>query len=216
MKTQLAIDTASEYCVVGLKVAEALYTKQQKGFKSHAAVILSFIECLLSEAMLSLADVDTVVFSQGPGSFTGLRIAACVAQGLAESHSIPVIGLSTLNILAQRVYREFGDESVWVLNDARMSQVYHGQFQLRQGFMQAVSSELVQSMADINWQDMNRWRLAGSGLALYPEFMPCNAHLREIDICGVTLQDMFELANYQKGRTAQTALPSYVRNQVTF
>ena len=84
----------------------------------------------LANRELALSDVDAIAFGCGPGSFTGIRIAAGVAQGLAYGLDVPIYAISNLQALALQSYLEHGIASVLVAIDARMSEVYWGLFEV--------------------------------------------------------------------------------------
>ena len=213
MKTLLTIDTSAEYCSIALFYNETLRCRQEKGFKSHANVILAFVEELLSDAGIVLSQVDTLIYTKGPGSFTGLRISACVAQGLAISQNIPVIGISTLQALAQGAYRQLNTPKVWVVNDARMNEVYHAPFQLNeQGFMACIEEDKVESLECLSW-NINEWTYVGSGLMLDNAIIPKDI-LSESKLIQFEPIDLITLAGFKTPLSAQFALPTYIRNNV--
>lgn len=210
MKTILTIDTSSNVCCVGLEHNNRLLFKQQSGFKSHAEIILDFVDQLLKCFELSVADIDIIVFVKGPGSFTGLRIAACVTQGLAVAHDIPTIGVSSLQAVAQGVFRILGKTHVWVVNDARMGEVYHAPFVIEGGIMTLFEKEQVSPLQQI--QANSGFYYFGSGLAGCDtilqgcEFTSSNAY--------IDCQDLLTIAKTLEPKNAEFTLPTYIRNSV--
>src|SRR5574337_2025289 len=97
----LAIETSSTVCSVALYWDGDIVSKQVLDPNQHAKVILPMIDELLSIAEINIKKLDAIAFGCGPGSFTGLRIAASVAQGLALAHHLPLISISSLQALAQ-------------------------------------------------------------------------------------------------------------------
>ena len=127
----LALDTATENCSAALLIDGKLTAREVEFDRGHAEHILPMIDLLLIEAGLRLAEVDVIAFGRGPGGFTGVRLAASIAQGLAFGAGLPVVPVSNLAALAQRAFDlAFSPERVVVCSDARMQEVYWGCFQL--------------------------------------------------------------------------------------
>lgn len=132
MNTILALDASGESCSVSLRLAGGkIATLASEEPRAHAAKLLPFIDQLLADAGIGLASVDSIACAVGPGSFTGLRIALGVAQGLAYGAGLPIIPVCTLAALVGS--KKSAQQSVYIpLLDARMHEVYWGAYRTSQ------------------------------------------------------------------------------------
>ena len=126
--TILAIDAATEACSAALLVGETLTERCEVIGRGHAGRLLPMTDELLREAGLTVRDLDAVAFGRGPGGFTGLRIAAGIAQGLASGGGKPIVPVSNLAAVASGAARTHGRTHILVCMDARMGQVYWAAF----------------------------------------------------------------------------------------
>jgi tRNA threonylcarbamoyladenosine biosynthesis protein TsaB len=126
----LALDTSTEACSAALMLGEEIRMRFELTERSHAELILPMIDSLLEEAGVALSSLDGLAFGRGPGGFTGLRIAAGVAQGLAFGAGLPVAPVSSLAAVAEQVRAGEG-ERILVCNDARMGETYWAVFERR-------------------------------------------------------------------------------------
>jgi len=126
----LALDASTEACSVALQANGKVYARYELCPQSHSLQLLPMVDAVLSEAGIKLAELDGLIFGQGPGSFTGVRIGVGVAQGLAFSANLPVVGVSSLQAMAQQAYIKHDEKHVIAAIDARMAEVYNGYFVL--------------------------------------------------------------------------------------
>lgn len=128
----LAIETSSEFCSVAACRGDTVSSRHIRAEQRHAEMILGLIETVLAERRLSLEDVGGIAYGAGPGSFTGLRIACGVTQGLALARGAGVIGVGTLLALAEQAALEAAeppsDMRVIACIDAHMGEVYHAAY----------------------------------------------------------------------------------------
>ena len=135
----LAFDTATEYCSVALETEEGIVERTEKLGNAHSESLLPWIDDMVKKASLQLKDIEGIIFSAGPGSFTGLRIACGVAQGLAWGIDKKVLPASTLAAMAFR----FKDKAprVAVINDARMNECYAAVYAVSDNGFKVIQSE---------------------------------------------------------------------------
>lgn len=131
MQTIFAIDTAYEQCSVALSVGGQVKVLREQDVSQHSRRLLIMVDQLLAEAGIRWSDIGLLVWSAGPGSFTGLRMAASFCQAQAAVHGTPVLGVSTLEALAQAACstQALPDQACVVVTvDARMGEVYAGTY----------------------------------------------------------------------------------------
>ena len=224
----LALDSATENCSVALLIGRRLIAREQLLERGHAEHILPMADALLKEADMSLGALSAIAFGRGPGSFTGVRLAASVAQGLAFGAGLPVVPISDLRALAQRVMElDAAVTRVLVCNDARMHEVYWGCFERAAAgaVAAAAQEEQVGRPAAVtlpaSWSKApGAVHAAGSGFAAYPELRSALAgHLERVhDGLLPRAAEIARLAlpEVACGRVlpAEQALPVYLRDDV--
>ncbi|URJ29581.1 tRNA (adenosine(37)-N6)-threonylcarbamoyltransferase complex dimerization subunit type 1 TsaB [Blochmannia endosymbiont of Camponotus modoc] len=124
----LAFDTTTELCSVAVMINHSIYDHKIIAPRSHAENILPMINQLLIEAGVTLQSLDCIVFNRGPGSFAGIRIGISVAQGLALGADLPLVEVSSLEVLAQGAWRIFSVKQVMSTIDARMGELYWARY----------------------------------------------------------------------------------------
>lgn len=136
MSTILCIETSGKFCSVAL-VHDGLaeFNREDNVEMNHARAIGPFVESCMDEARRKEWKIDAVAVSIGPGSYTGLRIGLSMAKGLCFSLKVPLIGISTLMILAVKaMFRNFeweGTEILVPMIDARRMEVYTAAYDFR-------------------------------------------------------------------------------------
>lgn len=216
----LAIDTATEACSAALLHDGGLTERYELIGRGHAEHLLPMVDDLLAEAGWGLDALDAIAFGRGPGSFTGLRIAAGVTQGLAAGAALPVMPVSDLGAIALAGARLSGTQRVLVCMDARMGQVYWAAFDCSGGLPVALTDEAVADPAAVQSPDAGPWFGAGQGFRAYPALV---ARLQPVlaGTAGELLPRAADIAriaaaDFAAGRAidANQAFPVYLRDQV--
>ena len=220
MSTILAIDTSTEACSVALLYRNEITHDFIISARDHTKQILPMIDKLLKQSGCALSQVNAIAFGQGPGSFTGVRIGLGVAQGLALGIDKPMIGVSTLMTLAQGVYRTQKATNVIATIDARMNEVYLGQYQLINNQWQAIIPECViapEKVVEHVKQVYKNSYTAGTGWQTYPNMLK---DIQPSEILLPHAQDMIVIAEqkWQKNQllSVEDVEPTYLRNEVTW
>ena len=135
MASILAIETSTAACSVALSVGESRFSRYSEEPRSHTRLIMAMVDAVLVEAGIAVAALDAIAVTVGPGSFTGLRIGFATAQGLAFGAQVPVIAVSTLEVMAQTYSRKYDSRDqqtgiVMSLLDARMGEFNCGAYEL--------------------------------------------------------------------------------------
>ena len=125
--TLLALDTSTEACSVALLYNGEKTYLNELAQRTHAKRILPMVDEILTDSGLKLNQLDALAFGRGPGSFTGVRVGAAIAQGLALGADLPVIPISNLTAMAQAAFELYQAENVAAAIDARMNEVYFSQ-----------------------------------------------------------------------------------------
>ena len=216
----LTIDTATEACSVALQFNGNLITRYEVCPQQHSQRILPMVDAVMQEAGARLNDLDGLAFGRGPGSFTGVRIATGIIQGLALGSELPVAGVSTLAAMAQQVIDTEKAAEVAVAIDARMSEVYFARYRNHNGVAELVGEEQVaapETFAHI--AELSAIAIAGTGWQAYPVL----ANLvpdKQVNVSYPYARFMTPLAEKSFkagfGVGADAITPEYLRNTVTW
>ena len=182
---------------------------ERRAGNRHSELALPMLQGLLRKFSIIVEELDAVAFGAGPGSFTGLRIACGLAQGLAFARELPVLGVSSLEALAQ----ESGAERVIACIDARMREVYYAALERQaQGWREVVPARCV-APESVAVPDGN-WVGAGNGFAIYGNMGLSNV-LPEVHPTAVAVAQLAapRLAAGE-GVDAALAQPVYIRDKV--
>lgn len=140
----LAVETATEACSAALYLDGVITERFELAPRHHTKLILPMIDELMREAGLQASQLDALTFGCGPGSFTGIRIATGVIQGIAFGADLPVVRVSTLAAMAQEFFDRTDVTTAFVAMDARMEEIFWGVYQRdAPGFAKLVGEEAV-------------------------------------------------------------------------
>ncbi len=144
MANFLAIEAASDSCSIALKTENTIINRLEAAPRMHSRLLYPMLNDVMAEAGLRPNQLDAVIFGKGPGSFTGLRIAAATAQGIGFACDIPLIGVSTLQAMAQQTHDEQQHSDVLAIMDARMNELYMGHYLAdHKGLMMPTMDDLI-------------------------------------------------------------------------
>jgi tRNA threonylcarbamoyladenosine biosynthesis protein TsaB len=218
----LAIETATEACSAALTLGNDCIQRFEVAPRQHTKLILPMIDELLQEADIQIYELDAIAFGQGPGAFTGVRVATGVIQGIAFAHDLPVIPISTLATLAQ----QFANEHDYVATaiDARMQEVYWGCYKKNNsGLMQPMIEERVCSPTEIPLLSEQSWLGVGTGWETYSEELQAKFPDNLAGVNGDALpraENVITLAKaaFSEGKaiSVEQAAPVYLRNNIAY
>jgi len=164
----LALDASTEVCAAAIGDGTAWLERADLAGQRHSEMLLPMVRALLVEARLELPDLGGIAFGAGPGSFTGLRIACGVAQGLALGANLPVIGVGTLEAMAETARRQSGRTRVIAALDARMHEVYFAAYEHDGARWLPRLAPGVATPGEVPLPEGEGWSGVGNGFAAYP------------------------------------------------
>jgi tRNA threonylcarbamoyladenosine biosynthesis protein TsaB len=213
----LALDTSTDHCSVALWHDGTVDARDAPAGQRQSELLLPMVEELLGRHGLRVKDLDGIAFGQGPGSFTGLRIACGAAQGLAFGAQLPVTGVSTLLALAEAAQ---ADRAVCCL-DARMGEIYHAAFVKKGGIWDTVHNPGLCTPDEAPLLPAGAWTGCGSGFAAHETALKRRYAGRLAAIAAQVYphaRDIARLAvhEFEQGRAvpAEQAAPVYIRDRV--
>ena len=208
----IALDTSTEFLSLAIAIDGTLLNEHQHVGQRHAELTLPLLRSLLAYSQHALQDFDAIVYSQGPGAFTGLRIGCGIAQGLALAAGLPLIGIPTLDVLAH----QHPGPRVLACLDARMGEVYAAAYDKETGSVPLAMG--VWKPQELPVPD-GQWQGAGNGFAVFGDSLAerLGASLTDADSSlAPSASAMIELARSQRySRIApEQAELVYLRNKV--
>ena len=213
----LAFDASTEFLSIALQTNKQVETLDILAGQTASQLILPQIQGLLDKAQLILGDLDGIAFGAGPGSFTGVRIACGVAQGLAFGANLPVVGINVLMALAEAS----GAERVIAASDARMGEVYHAAYMRKDDGWMETHAAGVYKPQDVPAVEGGDWVGVGTAWKVYDETLR-EQYQQQVS---KTLSEMTPKAEaimrlampmFARGEavSASKAAPIYIRNRV--
>jgi tRNA threonylcarbamoyladenosine biosynthesis protein TsaB len=222
MSTYLAVDTATEACSVALSVDGAVHERFEPMQREHTQRLLPMIQAILVEGGTSIARLDGIACGIGPGSFAGLRIGLGVVKGLALARDLPVAGVSSLAMLAQRALREPAVAQVAAIIDARMNEVYFGAYRRgADGLAQPLLADRVCSPGEVPALPEGAWLGAGTGWGRHEDVLRAALRADVSRIEPAALPRAAEalvlgvpVLQSGRGQSADALAPAYLRDRV--
>ncbi len=212
----IAIETSTENCAVALLHQGNATELKQVAPQKHAELVLGYLQALLDQQGLRKTDIDGIVFGQGPGAFTGVRIATSVVQGLALALDVPVLPVSTLKNLAHQIWFRDTEQQqrILVANDARMGEVYWAAFETKDELLIRLSADAICAPEALNTD--------GFDVCVGSAFKSMVAVREQVEVCddllpdAITLLDIAEVEFSSRAQNIIDIQPSYVREKVVF
>ena len=209
----LAIDTCTEIASVTLMTKESRVSRVLSGIQKSSGHILKLCDEVFQETDTLINAVDSIIFTKGPGAFTGVRMCVGVVQGLSMSRNIPTMGFSTLELLGFRASHILNSEKIAVALDARMGEIYWAIY--NQG---KISKLRICNPGDVDTLDTN-FIGVGTGWDAYGDMLSSASGVIETDLTifpeSSSLIDL-ALESFSRGESSDFELPQpiYLRNNV--
>jgi tRNA threonylcarbamoyladenosine biosynthesis protein TsaB len=214
----LALDSSTHWLSVALFDGHTASFLREHAGNASSERILPLVAKVLGDGGTSLAALDGIAYGAGPGSFTGVRMACGIVQGLALGADLPVFGVPTLGAIAHTAWRMQGAARVLACLDARMHEVYVASYIRHDDGWTRVGDLRVQKPGDVATADAGSWFGAGDGFAAYPDLA---ARVGVADCDASIVPDARSIAEWAwphlaagEGVDAAEAQPLYVRHRV--
>lgn len=213
----VALDSSTEWCSAALFCDGEIAALERPAEHRHGELLLPMVERLLARAGLDTSALDGVAFGAGPGSFTGLRIACGLAQGLAFARSLPVVAVSSLEALAESA----GADRVLACLDARMHEVYCAAYARGDAGWETVREAACLPPAEVDTLPEGDWVGAGSGFAVHRAALTARLGAALKQLLPDLRPNAYAIARLAAARFARgegvdaaQALPQYLRDKV--
>jgi len=213
----LVLDTSTEWCSAALWLDGRIQAQRVLAEQRHSSLLLPMVDELLREAAISLHQFDGIGYGLGPGSFTGLRIACAVTQGLAFGADLPVVGVSTLESIAEQA----GADRVLTVLDARMAEVYWAAYERDDTGWHALTPPQLALPESVAIPGTGDWVGAGNGFAALGDVLRPRLSAQLMRIDDTLMPDAAAMAPLAarafmrgEGLDAAFAAPIYLRDKV--
>jgi tRNA threonylcarbamoyladenosine biosynthesis protein TsaB len=214
----LAIETSTEIASAALFSGDRLFSREAAGVHTHSETILPMVQAVLHEAGATLAQCSAIAFGVGPGSFTGVRTACGVVQGLAFGVDLPVVPVVTLAAMAQGCYAASGARDVLAVLDARMGEVYWAQYRYANGDWETVTAPTLSAAEQV--VPVGEVTACGNGLQAYAAAFAGRVFADEQPLIMPSAREIAVLgrAIFSNGGAVplEQAQPLYLRNKIAF
>ena len=217
----LAIDTSTEACSAALYINGIITERYELAPREHTKLILPMIDSLMVEAKIRAQDLDALAFGRGPGSFTSVRIATGIIQGIAFAADLPIVPVSTLAAIAQNSFENTENDCIFTAVDARMNEIYWAVYQRNsENIAELSGQESVGPVANIDCLGLKGFGI-GSGWKIYkaelnaklgdfisdcdPNYLPKASVIARLGVYGF---------NKNQAVPVEQAMPVYLRNKV--
>ena len=217
----LAVDTATEACSAALYIDGDIQQRFEIAPREHTRLLLPMVDSLMAEADLRPQQLDAIAFGCGPGSFTGVRIATGVMQGIAYAADLPVVPVSTLAAITQACLQKTEYETIFTAVDARMNEIYWAVYQRdAEGYAQLLGREKVQPATEVDALELTGYGI-GSGWQRYEQALTERLGRQLIGFDADYLPHSAQIAllaavAVKRGQTVpvEQAMPVYLRDKV--
>ena len=217
----LGIDTSTRSTVLGLQLGLEVIDRTSPDVDTHSREILPSIESLVREAGIRIEDLDAIVFGQGPGSFTGLRIAVGVVQGLGYGLGLPVVPVSSMACIAQSVIQTVNPSFVFVGLTARLEEIYYGAYKFEEGIAEGAIREGVVDVSELPQLPVGDWLGCGNAMSELGTKIQAVTGVSFKSISSETvptIHNLLSIGSFKFSRggavSAMQATPVYLREQV--
>lgn len=188
MPNILAIESSGKRCSVAILADGKLYSKETIGQRSHTEHLLSFIDELFETSGCDKTQLNAVAFSAGPGSFTGIRLASSIAKSFAYALDIPVVPVSTLKTAAFYHFSHHKSETVTVVSDARMGDVYYAVYKRQKSLLPDWAITVEQEDRLMRLEAFSQTMLSGEALITDNiELLSDNDHAETLEVLDIQL-----------------------------
>jgi tRNA threonylcarbamoyladenosine biosynthesis protein TsaB len=193
MSTILCIETSGNYCSVALIKNHQTTSLQDEKVFAHAEVLASLIQTLMEQSQTTFSELHAIAVSEGPGSYTGLRIGVSTAKGLCVSLNIPLIAISSLLILAKAAKSIIDSDYYWAMIDARRMEVYQGLFDKELYLVNDITPMI---LTEDNFQIKEL--IQGKKIVLCGDGAPKASEILKFEICSAVIHAKFMTAIAEK------------------